>query len=701
MTECSLDTEPAVKGERFRWWPEGLTLAIVAVGTLLLLLYFLREPVMSDDLTYWRFSSAWSKGKEPQLPNHHRLAFLLSAYLGRMALGPTMASYYVVTLTYGVALALASYVVTRLFFPRPVAFAGAGLLATSPLFLQDATVLVPDWPVMFWVLVGIALLVVASRQSRSFWTMLVGGGGGATFFLALSVKEQVAPLLPVVAVCVIVGVGWRDTWRPLAAAAVSGLALVAGELVFFAAAYGDPLHRVHSLLGGHLQEASGGSWVRRGLVEPDLTWVDLGGRYLAAAGSTTSGRMLLVLGALALGVALVTRSRGLLLFAVPGVLGAAFVAFAVVSVDPLVPLLRTKVRYLAMGLVFFTPLIAAAAWTVANGVWGLVERRVRGSVTGVGSVAGLAVLGMAAIVGYVGVAEARDMPEFIRTGGDGVHRTVEVIRDLQEQPGLVDRVMTDGRTATAVRMALPREKRDLVNTFNLAKRGRVDSPSAFREGDIVVVNRKRIGADGRRHPSGGVPRFFLIPPLRWELSGVSDFADFRIYRVSGEGRGTNVTRLAESDRNLARRFHGYVYGKSPGTIDGRPGKRGMRFTLRNTEDARVLLGAGRDHRPPEHRDAQRLAVPEAGRLGVQVWLKVPPKVEVKAAWARTYDGDGVAQRERLRRTADRRGRTNGVSYAGSLSVDPDVDQTFRVLVVLEGTGEATVDRVSPVLLTGN
>lgn len=694
---------PPVPPDRAHPWPEILTLSFIAGGSFILLLYFLREPVYSDDLTYWQFASDWLDRAAPTSKhvlskNVLRFGFLLSVYLGKLLFGPTMASYHATALVYGIGLILAVYVLTRLFFPRSVALIAAALLITSPIFLEDATVLVPDWPSMFWVVLGLILLIVAARRDEPRANILWGAFGGAALFMALWVKEQAAPLLPILAVSVILFFGWRRAWPTLVAAATSGSLLLGGELVLLWSLYGDPFFRVNKLLGGHLA-AAGGAWVEIGLVDSDLTWGDLGGRYLDLVGSTSSGAIVLVLAGLTLLVSVATRSQRLLFFALPAAVGFGFVAFSVGSLEPLTPLLRTKARYLALGWVFFMPLIAAGMWALFNAAGRILKRhvavwRVQPSLLAsmVTVIAGTALAGL-------GVTEAREMPHFIRTGEDGVHRTVDLVQAAEARRDPFDRIVTDFRTATALRMSLPEDERGPLETFNLAQEGRVDSSEFFDEGDLVVINRKRIAADGRRHPSGGVPHFFMVPPLHWhQVGSSSEVADFRIYHVTEKGDGTVTQRLGRGANGLVTRFHGYIYDHTPGHMRENVTEDEAKFALRESEDARILLGTGRDHMPPDGPDAGRLQLPEPGRFGVRVWLHIPPTIEMEAAWVRTYDTKGVQQRERLRRVADRRGE-NAVSYAGSLHVNPQKDETFRVLLVLKGSGTVTVDRISPVLMS--
>ena len=706
--ESSAVPPPAPSAVRTPWLDISVA-GLLAGAAVAILVAFRREPVFSDDLGYWL---RWeSLGERSGMANHYRLGMVLSAQLARVVVGDSLWGYNSVGIAYGAGLVVVVYVLTRLLFPKVVALGSAVLLLTSPVFLEDITLTLPDWPSMFWFGAGFALLVyAATRQDDPRRQTVAAVLAGACFFLMAWVKDGSVPILVAVPVCMLLITDVRRAVRLTLTAAGTSMLFLVLEFGLLAAIYGEPFRRLRIILTGHVggrtSEALGGRVERQGAppsgVEADLlTWGDLAERYVDPISRTASGRWILALAGLALVVTLVSRSKRLWFLAAPTLVGLGFVVFGVGSIQPLVPLLSMKFRYLSLGWVFLMPLIAASLWVLTRWIAEQVGAWVGTTTRAVSGVAATVVVVSVGMMAFAGLSDAAARPVFIRSGEDGLHQTAQLIEELRAADVPFNGIVTDGRTLNGLSVKLPPREIELIE-------GASSDLLGASPGDLVVVNRKRIGhatfpaSGGRNRP---LDEALLIPPPNWRLVGQTDIQNFRIYYVEDPAMPAaslaSLTTSGETVTSLARAYQ--LGDDAPGVLVEQRGPGGLLLWLEDAEVVRLVTGAGGHTRPPRGGDEDVLSVSQRGRLGVMVELHVEPGAEIRGMFLRTYGADGeLLQNSRMYqvteddRTSEAGFVTTGrsVSFADHVDVDPANETTFRVVGFLEGTGAVTVDRIA-------
>ncbi|MDT9600587.1 ArnT family glycosyltransferase [Sphingosinicella rhizophila] len=238
-----------------------------------------------DDQRYFDAASAWSGQGPGAADSHWTLRWPFVAPLAGLfsVAGSSIPVALLLPWVAALAICAISFLAARRLFGRRVAWLWLGFFASLPLFNRLGTSLFPEM---------LELLFAAS----SLWCFFIGRdserpqpwflAAGVTAALAILTRETSAWLILVFAVFLL--------WRP-GAKRVSylwilcpALALLAGELVWFQAVAGDPLHRIRldlghikvpstQMAGGMSAESSavlnpavGASWRPQGLF--DLHW---------------------------------------------------------------------------------------------------------------------------------------------------------------------------------------------------------------------------------------------------------------------------------------------------------------------------------------------------------------------------------------------------------------------------------------------
>ena len=115
------------------------------------------------------------------------------------------------------------------------------LLATSPVHLRYATILVPEPMLEVLMLAGIWVYVRYLTHAAVKWSVV----SGALLAMAYLAKESAAFVVP----AVLIHAASRREWRRAASVMAGVLLIVAMEHAYDIAATGDPLFRLHALAG--------------------------------------------------------------------------------------------------------------------------------------------------------------------------------------------------------------------------------------------------------------------------------------------------------------------------------------------------------------------------------------------------------------------------------------------------------------------
>lgn len=633
---------------------------LVAVGSLIVLgvavfAVLLREPLISDDLGYFTGAERLLDGDPvARSANSHRFGLIVMVAAAQAVVGATSTAYHAVPLLLNVGLLVAVYAFGRLFFPRWVAWAAAVLLLAQPVLLEEITILLPDWPAMTWFLAGLVMSILAVRAGPTpdRRRLVLSVLGGAALFMALWTKEGVAPLF-LVAPVVLWGIGRDERWRrwALIAAGTIGV-LLAVEILFTWVALGDPLSRFHAIVNGHLSNAS------RGFAARGESWDlwRLATRYIDILLGSTAGVLLCITAVASLVAVAVTRDRRLIVVGSFAVFGAAFVSLAIASLDPLGPLLRTKARYLALGLAFLPTFALGGLW-VAREAIGRERRLAR-------LLGGTAVVGIAVVAFAAGFGEVRADPHLIRNGADALSDTRQVVVALESVPSLgVDELFTDHRTRNGIQIYLP--DADIVRLDYSSGESEFTHPTtaAMGTGDLVVLNRTRLEYNEARYYDLPLPSWVASPPPNWVLVGSSRSPRVGIWYVLDEQLvaaaavpAGSVTSIVDGERVPLQ-----VSDVGTVTVDVRGG-------LEIAATGPVTAGS------------------DVVIVGVQVTVR-DGSVSVESADLVVTRSDGEEMRGRLR-TLD---SIEGQSFTGSVVIDEGEPAAgYTVTIGLAGSGSAEI-----------
>ena len=369
-----------------------------AVGTLLVVaaaafeLAYLPLPYPSDQINYFDAARDFPH-PSGGTPVHQFTRFGLTLPLrGAIELlGYSEAAYYVVPVLTGLALVVAVYLLGTLLVARSVGVAAAGLMLANNLIFTDLLAPLPDvlattlfcWAMVVAVAIGQERRVVSSSTRRRVLALLLLGLLLGWSALA---REYVVLAWPL-AVFVVYP---RVRWRGLALVAVPVAVLAVVELALDVLTYGDPLTRLHAVVG------HGG-----GPVPPELAATYQGMSrwwYLTRLPAGLSvvpegGWLLAALAAAAVGGVLAWRRLGVLLVW----LALVYVPLVLLGgvLDPSAPKLRLfMMRYWFPAFPAFVLGGFGAVWLLAR----LVARRGPGTVARrAGAVAGAVVLVLGAL----------------------------------------------------------------------------------------------------------------------------------------------------------------------------------------------------------------------------------------------------------------------------------------------------------------
>lgn len=690
-------------------------LAVVTIA------YFRREPVYSDDLGYWE---RWPRRDQSSgMANPYRMTMALSAEVSRWVFGHSMIAYNAVGVLYGAGLVAMIYILVRLLYPRPAALGGSLLLLTSTVFIEDASLLMPDWPAMFWFSSAFTLLAYAAtrlqKDPRKAW--MLAAVAGAFVHFGLFARESAILLVLVVPIGMLILTSVRHAIRLTTAAGAAAIFFFLAELVWFWRLFDDPLRRIDRILGGHVarrtSERLGGrvepAAERAGSAAEEFTrttladWWELAERYVDPISSTLSGAWTLWLIVIALAVVIVARDRKAWFIATAAIIGVIGSVFLVGSINPLRPMLSMKYRYLALGWTFLMPMISVAIWLVGNriGLW-LGRRRSTDAKRPQRLARTVASLLMIAALGVpvtVGVIDNLRLPIFVNNGADGLRQTSRAIDELQDEGTPIARIVTDGRTQQGLRIQLDDSYGPLIDnaTSNFA---------STRPDDLVVLNRRRIGQLTTSGRGETLPEELLMPPANWRSLGGARHRDVAIYYVRDD-----ETRLAPSLSTTGIVLNDLLRATHDGGDDAefavQFGSGGLFAWMQDIDNVFVATVGWNLAEPREDViDAERLYVDQRGRLGARIELHVGSNVRVTSAWLRTYDDAGNQLQDIRLFLSDQDQRVSTpqfavdpdevepMSFAGSTFVDPELDRTYSVIFVARGSGVLTVDRVSATIL---
>lgn len=349
---------------------DSAALVLLVFAHVALFRSFLREPMGSDDCSYFEYATGQMAGA-----SHHRQRFahIASIWLAQQVFGVTTLAYYAVPFAYGLGLLIAIYLLARKFMgPLPSFIAVLGV-ASMPDWLRELSLPLPDVPALFWFCAGLNFFLRGFAPDRER-SSRVGPAltAAVCFFLAVSTKETSVLLLPALVVQLAVVPRTPQLWRDFRLMVASMVALALVEILFCWAVFKDPLYRLHAVTGGHVKTMSKMSQ-DASFLRQDVSWGYLAtrffdpkeyffGNFMEKHDFLNLNYFVWFYGGLATAIVAlcVLRKKTLLPLIAVVVVAATVLSLAVVSLDPLVPLVRNQPRYF-MSVTALTPVLIAAA----------------------------------------------------------------------------------------------------------------------------------------------------------------------------------------------------------------------------------------------------------------------------------------------------------------------------------------------------
>ena len=207
--------------------------------------------IASDDLTYSRFAQQIASGQYVLEYHHYAIRFGVILPVGMVyaLFGVSEWSTIIVPLlTSASSVVLLALIATRLFGARAGLIAGL-LLATFPLQLYHATILVPEPIVEFYVL--LAVLIYVRTDERA--SVAMGALAGVLIGVAYLTKEPALFVAP----ALFIDAALRRRWQQAFGIAAGVVSVIALEHAYYLAMTGDLLFRPHSMVI-HNQYVTGG-----------------------------------------------------------------------------------------------------------------------------------------------------------------------------------------------------------------------------------------------------------------------------------------------------------------------------------------------------------------------------------------------------------------------------------------------------------
>ncbi len=670
---------------------DGLVLLALIGVSLALFLYFLRDPLGQDDrlmAAYARRLLDGARGETFSL-THYRLGFLLDHAFWQLLFGYSATAYYATALFHNVMAVCSVFFLARLFAPRAAAAATALLLATNPYFLSQSSWPQVDWPAAWRFFAGLALAILALRSSamKLRWRCLCALAAGFLLWWSLFTKLSVAPMFLVLPALVLFvrfdAASWKCAPLILAAfAASAGLGMTMEKAVF-----GDPVASMRRTFEAQTDEFVQRTYMDKGLMPTDLTWTDLLLRYPRLYAALKPGRALLVASLAAGVVALLSRSRPLLLLLALAAVSWAGTSLAITSADPLIPLLRTKDRYFAPTFGLLIVLTGCAAWVLHGRVASRLPRFARASGVAWMLLAASAAAWQIRYHWFHPIAYSADVRESWAHEG-AMRQMRRFVSGTRHGP--VRRILADTRSMELVEMFADAPPGVKLRAFDYANQFALVSPVYYRPGDLLYIDAWRLGSNEQKYYGNKVPSFIYDPPPGWRRLWHNGRQSI-VYVTDEHDAGSFPPGQPPPRDALLSLLWAYSYEDRPGTIvDTRLEARGARFELRDAGDVRIVLGAQKyAKRPDVSNELSFLQISRPQRL--QIRIEVLLEGQVKLGFGRLVLFKRDQRGPALPKLKARKLPDKAVALTGEFSLDPEQGhEIYNILLKCSGSGAMLV-----------
>ena len=355
----------------------------LAALTFFYIFYFylyLRLPIASDDISY--FNAAAVSGVSYTYTNAHRIFFMLWIEVWQSIFGITYYAYYASTFSAGLLLIWSAFFCGRLFLPTIYSITGSILMLSLPVVVNHVPILLPE--ILCTALLFTAIyFFIKSFEAKGYIAVLLCTFSGFFFTASYTTKETIFITFITLPIYTLFSFRNKHGIKCLGITTFSMIFFFCLECIFNSIVHNDALWKFNLILGSHVSNGAVNTWISKKIFDLNMTWFDLLFRFvkidiktLPAYGTLfylfTAISTLFLLGWKALKInakdnELNKFHKQLKIAAFWSLMSISLFLFISIAfsrtVPMIIPLLRTKVRYL---LPFYCMSVFLWLWPIAN-----------------------------------------------------------------------------------------------------------------------------------------------------------------------------------------------------------------------------------------------------------------------------------------------------------------------------------------------
>ena len=445
---------------------------------------------MSDDCSYFEYAA----GNQPEyaVQNGQRIGFILFIKFFLLIFGYGSAAYYASAFFSFLALGLSVYLLASLSEAPLIAFLVAVIVLCEPALLGISSLVLPEILAIACFICGLFFVAKGlerdiSPKKGAFFAF----ASAMSFFYSIWVKETSVFLCLAVLVYLIFQLRNPVGRTFVLYLSISTISILAVESLLYTLVYNDPFYRINIILGGHVRGARE-LWLPQEKVPDNYSWMTMFSRFIlllwkgnAYTRSPAWGipyySTFLIATAAALIWSVFTRNKAAHLLAMAIVIGYVCLSLAPVKLDPIVPLLRTKHRYIIIVTALSSILICLYVSSLATSLVRTASRHKR---------AVIACMALLPIVAYHFFCILKWSDQFaftMKNGATAVSDLRRAVSELEEDGLDVGQIVGPWKVTRAGRFFLPH----LRSHFLFLSIDHV----TFQPGDLFVQTNQEMPVD--------------------------------------------------------------------------------------------------------------------------------------------------------------------------------------------------------------
>jgi hypothetical protein len=329
-------------------WGWGLIiLMLLGLGLKLL---FIEHPLESDDTSYMALSK-WLSVENFSHPNsqlYFRIGILLPLHVLIRIFGYSIFTYYLFSVGFSMLLLFSILLLTKELFGLKIAMLTGVMYISSSLIGIQSTNLLPDTPAFFWAVLSVYFFIRYVSDTRTKYSLFLAALSG---FIAYLCKEPVLVFFVVI-----------PLYEYYKSKSIKRTLYFATLLILFwiveSAGYwilsGDFLIRIKTFSKGV------SNWI---VYQPEVSLVDFLLTSPINILKTTNGKILLIFGLIGGVLAFLRNNSKIKALLTGGILIYIIYTYSFYNLNPLIPSLPPKFRYITG---FFCVLSIVSAWTLVT-----------------------------------------------------------------------------------------------------------------------------------------------------------------------------------------------------------------------------------------------------------------------------------------------------------------------------------------------